>query len=256
MNKPETNSQATKTAKGPNTFRRVLLLSLVLMMLAILMSNPISAAEPRQDLNVLYDLARDFAHEEAAELDAERIEVDVSPLDRRLKLAVCTEGLEAFKPDGTRFPGRASVGIRCHGPSHWSVYVSTNVALYKEVLVAADYLPRGTIVSRDDLSLKQVNVAKHARGYYTDPDEAIGLKLTRNLKAGKTVTPSMLRKRKLVKRGERVQLLVVAGGLMVSSQGKAKQGGARGDRIVVTNLRSKKDVEGVISEAGVVRLDL
>ncbi|MGB0721565.1 MAG: flagellar basal body P-ring formation chaperone FlgA [Gammaproteobacteria bacterium] len=214
------------------------------------------ADDARQDLGVLYDLARDFAYEQAEQLQAERVEVKVSPLDRRLNLALCTEGLEPFKPSGSRFPGRASVGIRCLGPSHWSVYVSVNMALYREVVVAADFLARGDIVSSDDLETRTIDVGRLRAGYFTDPEEAQGLLLTRAVKPGKALTPSMLRKRKLVKRGDRVTLIAQAGGLSVSSQGKAKQSGARGDRIVVTNLNSKKEVEGVVIKAGAVRVDL
>lgn len=211
---------------------------------------------PRQNLDVLYELAEGFAHDQAVDFDAERIEVKASSLDRRLRLAECTQGIEAFQPSGSSFPGRATVGLRCEGPSHWTVYVSVDMKVYVPVVTARDYLRKGELVGADDIELAAVDIGSLTSGYYTEPAEVVGMQVSSGIKPGIALKPSQLRKRTLVHRGDRVSILIATGGLQVSSQGEARADGAKGDRIVVRNLRSKKEVEGVVIDAGVVEVAL
>ncbi|MCB1737653.1 MAG: flagellar basal body P-ring formation protein FlgA [Gammaproteobacteria bacterium] len=238
---------------------RIYLFALMLMpLLAISFSHAKAADDdtPRQDLSLLQNMAEDFAYEQARNLDAERIEVRASPLDRRLKLAQCTDGLETFQPSGSHFPGRGTVGVRCEAPSRWTVYVSVDMEVYTPVVVARDFLRKGQLVSADDLELKSTDIADLSSGYFLDRDQVLGMEVARDVKPGKVLKPSQIRKRKLVHRGDRVSLVVIEGGLQVSSMGEAKGDGAKGDRVLVRNLRSKKEVEGVVEEAGVVRVEL
>ncbi len=226
------------------------------LILLFLSSICLAASGARQDLDVLKEMAYDFALGIAEDMDAERVDVSVSRLDRRLKLAVCTEGMEPFQSKGARFPGRGSVGIRCHGPSHWTVYATVHIKVYEPVVVAKHFLNKGQMIREKDVTLRSTNIARLGNGYYSDIEDVLGMELKRSMKPGKALTPAQIRQPKWVSRGEKVRLVVNTGGVNVTAMGKSLSDGGKGDRVTVKNLSSKKRVEGVVSGLGVVTIGL
>jgi flagella basal body P-ring formation protein FlgA len=60
----------------------------------------------------------------------------------------------------------------------------------------------------------------------------------------------------LVRRGQQVTLLARTGSIEIRAQGRALSDGGVSDRIRVQNVNSLKVVEGVIEDAGIVRVAL
>jgi len=59
---------------------------------------------------------------------------------------------------------------------------------------------------------------------------------------------------RLIKRGEIVTLKIMTPFMQITTKGRALQDGAHGESVRVTNTRSKKIIEGVVIESGVVRV--
>lgn len=85
-----------------------------------------------------------------------------------------------------------------------------------------------------------------------DPQQIIGMELTRPLNAGSTIRISHLRPPKVIKRGQQVTLVTGLDGLEVRIQGKALRDAAAGERVAVTNLSSGKQIEGTAHSDGTV----
>ena len=68
----------------------------------------------------------------------------------------------------------------------------------------------------------------------------------RNLKAGETLRPSLLKQPKTIKKGQKVSIIARSGSLQVSMPGKALDSGHTGDHIRIRNLSSKRVIEGRI----------
>ena len=198
-------------------------------------------------------LAAAEAHvlERADQFDGD-VSVSASPLDRRLRLAKCSVPLQTYEsPNGLK-PGRSVVGIRCEGNKPWKLFVSVNIAILQQVVVATRPLARGELVTADDLALVEQDISRLHRGYYQAIEQASGLRTKRQIAAGKVVTPGALARDRLVKRGSDVEILAQSGGLQVRMRGKAMSHGARGERIRVRNLASGRIISGTVIDAGMI----
>lgn len=97
---------------------------------------------------------------------------------------------------------------------------------------------RGEILSSGDFTAEAVP-ASQARGAIT-PQAAAGMEAARRLRMGSVVRASDVMEPRLVKRGEPVTIHVRAGGLTISTAGRALANGAKGDLVrVVTNSTNK-----------------
>jgi flagella basal body P-ring formation protein FlgA len=217
----------------------------------------VCTAQEYQAPEEIRDAARAFVLRQmaggGAQQDAQ--EVSVGALDPRLQLSRCALPLEAFAAHGSRITGAGSVGVRCAVPKPWSVYVPVQVTHYAEVVVAARSLTRGTQLGADDVRL----VRREMRGitdYFADVRHVIGKQLKRPLGGGAVLTAHVLEPARLVRRDERVTILVVSEALEVRMAGEALSDAAQGESVKVRNLISKRIVEGTATAPGVVTVRL
>ena len=183
-------------------------------------------------------------------------EIEVGSLDPRLRLTACSVPLEPFLPSGGKLVGNTTIGVRCSEPKDWTLYVSADVAVYDEVLVAGRYLARGTRVEAADLVPEKRDLAKLPYGYFVTPDDVIGMVTTRSVTRGAVLTPSSIKETPLVRRNDKVNIIATSGGLEVHAAGIALEDGRKGERIQVRNVNSKRVVEGVIIGPGVVEVQM
>ncbi len=209
-----------------------------------------------QNHDAIREAAHGYALEKAHRIHGEAVAVRVGRLDRRLRLTRCDKPLEVFDPPGSRDLGNTTVGVRCNGAHPWTLYVPVTIDAFAEVVVAATPLSRGETLDATKVKVARYNLAKLPQGYFDDPTEVIGMRLRRNLTAGQPLVPAMLKAQRLIQRGQRVTMVARGNGLEVRMPGEALAHGARGQRIRVRNLSSKKVVEGVVTEEGEVRVDL
>ncbi len=215
-----------------------------------------SRAADIQDLRSIRDLAARFAVSELADADAGKATVKVAPLDPRLRLAACDKPLQAFAGPSGRKTGNTVVGIRCRGSSPWSLYVPVSIALFRKVVVLSTALPRGSLLQADDLRMQRQDVYRLHGGFFTDPQQVIGMTLHHSLPAGRILTHTSLKAATLVRRGSRVTLIARTEGIAVRMSGKALMNGAAGERIRVRNLKSNRIVEGIVMDRHTVSVDL
>ncbi len=183
-------------------------------------------------------------------------EVRVGRLDSRLKLAPCTEELEAFTPPGRKRTGRTTVGVRCSGVKPWSLYVPVTVSIMGEVVVATRDLLRGQMISPSDIRLEERDLTQLHSGYLSNLDLAEGKRVKRTIRRGGIVKPVQIAAPTLIKKGAEVTIKASSDRIQVTTKGKALGPGGIGERIRVRNLRSKKVVEATVVDAGTVQVDL
>ncbi len=230
------------------------MLSMLRMGVLLLWLPALAVADEIQSLLSIEAAVRGFLEEQAQQY--EDVEISVSPLDPRLRLAPCEQPLEAYFPPGGRTTGSTLVGVRCRGEHPWSLYVSATVAVQELVVVTARPVSRGLPLSAGDVVLERRDLSRVTSGFLTDPAAAIGKSVTRGLGQGIILSPNMLKAALLVRRGERVTLTAKTGGLEVRMQGEALADGVEGQRIRVRNLSSKREVEGVVVAPGVIEVPM
>lgn len=186
------------------------------------------------------------AHVQANLPDSGKSTVEIGRVDSRLRLAKCTEPLQTFDPPGRGSQSRSTVGVRCETPSPWTLYVSARIQTVKEVYAASRTMRRGTLLSEDDLRRQEVDVNRASRGYYTDPEQLVGMEVRRPMREGEVITPTRIDAPQLVERGQTVLITAEGPASNISMNGEALQAGALGDRIRVRNVSSERVIEGEI----------
>jgi flagella basal body P-ring formation protein FlgA len=182
--------------------------------------------------------------------------VSATRLDARLRLANCADALDVFVANNGVVQTRTTVGVRCGSSGGWTVYVPVAVETEAPVLVLRRALARRARIEALDVELQTRRLPGIASNFVNDVAALQGRRLRRALPAGSPLTTDALDRDVLVQRGQRVTLVASASGVEIRAQGQALADGAAHDRIRVQNVNSLKVVEGVVENAGTVRVDL
>jgi len=209
-------------------------------------------AETIQPLNTITEAVVLASKENAQQQGHESVNVEVRPLDNRLRLPLCENTLSTFTPPGGRALGAISVGVRCTGEKPWTIYVRANVGAKRLIPVLSKTLPRHTLITKSDIELINQSQQHSHQDIIYDPDQIIGMELNRSLNAGSPIRESQLQKPNVVTRGQQIVLVAGTGSLEVRMQGKALKDAAAGERVRVTNLSSGQHVEGIANTDGTV----
>lgn len=175
-------------------------------------------------------------------------------LDRRLALAKCDRPLETTLPPGARVTGRTIVSVRCRGGRPWKVYVPVSLVVTADVWVTRRSLPRGHLLTPQDVVQEQRDVSRLPGGYVARAAQLSGKRLKQSLRAGSVVVPSALIARTLIRRGQTVTLRAGTGSVNIRMTGKALGDGALDQRIRVENTASGRVVEGLVRSAELVEV--
>jgi flagella basal body P-ring formation protein FlgA len=180
--------------------------------------------------------------------------VEVSTLDPRLRLSACKKPLTPFTPNGQHRLGNTTIGIRCDDDKPWSLYVPVRIVSHVKILTAARPLPRGSILTPDDISISQRDAATLPYGFFTNPELLTGLQLKRAIRPGDVFSPAMVAPPPLIERGQIVWIAAEAGGIAVTVKGEALADAAAGERVRVRNLSSKRTIEAEATGPAMVRV--
>ncbi|HTB66945.1 MAG TPA: flagellar basal body P-ring formation chaperone FlgA [Steroidobacteraceae bacterium] len=187
---------------------------------------------------------------------AAQTQITVQPIDRRLRLAQCGSPLTARLPLGTNLAARATVGVSCAGPTHWSVYVPVVVESRISVLVLRHAVARDTHLTAEDVAVETRRTAGTAAAYLDAVTELSGRTVRRPLPIGTALTVDMFAADTVIHRGQEVTLVAGGGSIEIRATGRAMMDAPTGARIQVQNLSSLTVVEGVVESADVVRVAL
>ena len=117
-----------------------------------------------------------------------------------------------------------------------------------ESVVATRTLRPNTVIGPEDLTIVDAALP----GAFTDPAMALGLETRVAIYAGRPVLQSDLGTPTLVQRNQVVSLVYLAGGLAISTEGRALARGSEGETVRVINLASRTTVSGRIGPDGAV----
>jgi flagella basal body P-ring formation protein FlgA len=176
-------------------------------------------------------------------------------LDSRLRLAQCTQPLTAALPPNARISARVTVGVSCTQP-RWTVYVPVTIETELPVLVLRDAAARGSKPSASDVEVRRMRVAGLADTYIRDIGQLADRHLKMAAAPGTPLDVELLAPDILVKRGQRVMLVVQVSGIEVRAQGEAVSDATANGRVRVLNLDSHRIVEGQVETRDRVRVSL
>lgn len=178
-----------------------------------------------------------------------KIQVSADKLDPRINLKPCADDkLEVFNPYQTPLLNTNTMGIKCmEDENHWTLFVPVRVSILKTVLVARRALVRGHKLNSDDIYPLEMDAQKLKQGYFTDPNDLIGLICKHDINPDSPLNPHNIELAKMVRRGEQVTITASDDNLTVSVEGVALNEGILGESIKVKNLSSKRIIDAQVS---------
>ena len=117
-----------------------------------------------------------------------------------------------------------------------------------ESVVATRTIRAHTLIAPEDVT----TVAADLPGALQDPSAALGLETRVAIYAGRPVRLADLGTPTLVQRNQVVALIFLAGGLAISTEGRAMARGSDGEVIRVINLASRTTVSGRVGPDGAI----
>lgn len=214
-----------------------------------------SVTRPEQ----LIDATRDFLEQEVAnylqrsQIQA-RHEIEVNRLDPRLRLASCDLPLQAKLESPTQPVGRTTVRVSCTGAAPWSVFVPSQVHLFREVVVARRPLARDKIIDEADVTLAERDVSSLNQGYFTAFDQVLGNKVSRSALPDQVLPPTYISAAEIIRKGDQVVISAKNSTINVRMPGEALTDGALGTQIRIKNQRSGRTIKARVIGPGQVEV--
>ena len=185
--------------------------------------------------------------------DHSRIEFEFLNLDRRRQLKPCDQPL-AFNIRQRKLLGRVNIKIICESNNRWSTYMPVFVHLYTPILVAANTIPKDTIIDRSNLIEIEVDLAKFQQEYIQSPELIIGKSARRTIKMQTAFRSSLLIEPKIVNKGDAVIIIAKHKKFNIKAPGKALENGKMGEQIRVKNTKSNRIIDAWIIGPGQVKV--
>ena len=176
----------------------------------------------------------------------EKVVIPTGPLSWEIKV-----------PDRFYQGGSLAVSLAplVEGQKAQEVRLHARVEIYADVVVARHSLPRHQIVTEKDVYLANKNITLHPSDVLTNLEEVLGKRMTLSLNGQEILRKSMVDIPPLVKKGDRVVLLVEKDHFRITTLGEVKEEGREGDQIRVINISSKKEIYGRVVDGHTVRVD-
>jgi len=132
--------------------------------------------------------------------------------------------------------------------------LSGRVVETAETAVLTRSIQRGEVIRPSDVAIERRPRIEIGKDDITLPKQAIGLAVRRSLRTGHALRHADLMKPELVQRNDTVTLIYEVPGILLTIRGKALESGAEGDLISVSNLQSKRIVQGTVIGIGQVHV--
>lgn len=207
-----------------------------------------ASLETEESLN---QAVRDYLNPRLNALQASRINLEIGRVDPRLKLQKCPEPLEIEQLGNKSLSGKVNIRVRCRAAS-WGIFLPVNIQIFEPVVVSRVTLPRGTIISRELLAVREVESSALNYSYFRSIDQVAGTEAVRPIQANGIVFSNMVQATNTIHRGDEVIIKAQVGGLSVRIEGLALQDGAIGEQIQVRNTQSRRIIKAVITGPGSV----
>ncbi len=181
-----------------------------------------------------------------------KVSYNIGRLDPATQLSPCS-AFDPFLPGGSRLWGKTTLGVRCLGPSTWTIYVPVQVSIAGEYLLSSHALLAGQVLSATDLTIRNGDLGTLPSSTLTDPAQALGKALKHGIGAGQPLRADQLLAPWAVQQGQSVKLISKGAGFSVSNEGKALNNAAEG-QVAQVRTSAGQVVSGIARAGGTVEI--
>ena len=125
-----------------------------------------------------------------------------------------------------------------------------------DVAVARRDIDRGHQFRQEDLSVEARWLSVTQSRAASNLVHAVGRVTVTTVKAGEALRRRQLRSQDVIKRGDRVMVRCLVGGVVISLEAEARSGGAEGDRVELRKLGERTTFFGIATGPGAAVMDL
>lgn len=213
----------------------------------LLLASPI----PAYAQTPLYNTLDDFLRTQTTGLPG-KVTYSIGQLDARTQLSPC-DAFEPFLPAGSKLWGKATVGIRCLGPSTWTIYIPVQINVLSNYLISARTMPAGYVINSNDIVVRSGDLGALPANVVTNKSQAIGKIVKNGFSAGQPLRADLLIDPWVVQQGQNVRTVSSGPGFSVSSEGRALGNAVEG-QVVQVRTPSGQTVSGIARPGGVVEV--
>jgi flagella basal body P-ring formation protein FlgA len=180
------------------------------------------------------------------------LRIQVRDVDKRIDIPYCDTPYEFETNNNASQQSNVSVKVSCNN-TNWYLFMHASVAVIQEVVVTSDNLSPGTLLSKRNLKVIEVDKNRLRGSTFTSIDEIVGARIKRRVRAGNIIDDRMLC---FVCKGDRITIAAVSSGLSITVYGVAQEDGVLGDTIQVRNISSDKLIYGKIASTSQVEISI
>ena len=210
-----------------------------------------AVTQPRQDPAALRVNVEQFLQRQTIGLPGD-VKIEIGQIDARINLPACLQP-EPFLAHGSRVWGKTSVGVRCTAPSPWTIYVTANVHVFADYLVAAAPMAQGQTISNHDFTRMRGDLSTLPSGVITDPAMAVGRTTMSSLQPGAPLRQDTLRAQAAVQMGQTIRLMSAGAGFKITTEARALGNGTEG-QTVQARTPAGLVISGIAKAGGIVEV--
>ncbi|MGD9366630.1 MAG: flagellar basal body P-ring formation chaperone FlgA [Desulfobacteraceae bacterium] len=189
--------------------------------------------------------------------DPDQMTIDRIRFNQAISVPAGKVALRVIAPRHTDWIGAVAftVNLMVDGRKVGRLTVPAYLDVWSDVIVTTRPLGKYEPIGQNDIRIEKMNLARISSNVIDSIDGVLGRRTKRNIAANCILRKDLVEIQPIVKRGQMVRVLAESPILKISVKGIAKQNGAKGDRIKVINIRSKKAVYARVVDGQTVQVD-
>ncbi|MBI5094108.1 MAG: flagellar basal body P-ring formation protein FlgA [Candidatus Hydrogenedentes bacterium] len=186
--------------------------------------------------------------------DAAQAQIDVTAPSQEIVVADGAVSINWRPSPEYKFvgPGAFRGEIAVDGRVQKTILCKANVEAYSSVVIAATDIPRGKVISRNDLTVEKRSMLNLSDRAVKDPAELIGQVARSTIFPGQIIEKRDVAAQILVRRNQMVNVDVQSGTLHIRSTARALNDAREGDIVGCQNPGTKDQFQGVVRRDGAV----
>ena len=185
----------------------------------------------------------------AVDMGGRRIEIKV-PVQSPVDIEIINIDVDA--PSGRFW---ANMRAPANDPRAERLQIIGRAERIAQVPVIKGQMNQGSVIGPGDLEMRAIALSRVPGNVVTDTSALIGQSLRRPVAAGATLTANDVERPSAVQRGALVTMIFNKPGIVLTTTGRAVDGGAMGDVIHVQNSKSNRTVEATVTGINEVRIN-
>ncbi len=135
------------------------------------------------------------------------------------------------------------------------IKANANIKAFDWVVMSRRSQRKGYIIQKEDVYITLMELSRIPKGALRNASDVIGMPLSRSIVSNTPLLDNMVDRLPMVKKGQRVVLLVESPDFNITTLGEIKENSYIGNYVKVVNLSSKKILIGRLVDENTVKVD-